>query len=1235
MYHWRVFLWENGHRSTEYTKYVVAPIFLEDRLDETLDTGEIVLQSMPISTRSAFPPKTKFRLERYTDRNYKDTPKNWDMVVEHDDVEEYVGCPEICTHRIHLIEASVIAQGMHVDNIALTYELQDVTLNYRTTKEDEGQVVVDNKPAGYTYGNFTYGGAAVNGGQNCGYLLDPPADYWGYMQARPNISYFDTTFKYEWSNIESLKSKISNLSSGKVNHIEFDIPKLTASSGTGNGWEAVAEIPTQTTVTYTKYEQRARCEDDGSYAPDTSYEKEVIETGVLVDLISYPEDPKSFKELDGRTKVNGNQIYIRETPYNGYSFVTGADSKKILTVQWLNDGNDSEVPADEILRPLSCCNPNNHYEKTSFDTFVMSDTDAIYTDKDGNTFIVWYEYKIQTREAIFAVGSPIGIMRQYYSCTNYWLGESHKQFICNKTELAYDTFASDSNVSPSVCVSTIITVSGMLADVNCGAFLTKAKKYSCYELLRKALLTIDTQIINNSKIGLDQITERYPIFIHKDWVDRLQTVQMHETIFEGKNLWEVLLQIGYYLHAIPYLEVADDGTDRFVLAFRQLGSTKKKADASRKITVFNSRNLSDYFAQYDSYVANLYSPQNVVDEWLVAKTSDSSFLVSNDTAEIRTSRPILEIVEFDIIYNDRTVDALQYVFEESVYQVLTSDNPKKIKPAKGNALYYRLGTNTITGLNYVPPQQNSGTYFYALQEICRRLFNITKPEELKFNDLMFHIKYRTQDELRISQIRPDIQNFVRNSSLEKYPHHEQYYGQQDKIIDSERFSANLFGQLVRVGNAEYQKQEYAQNPQEEKESGDLVTINGEPYYVIATENEYYLDAIKQKVTYSKNFNQLSKIVTIPSEPRFYEVSERSRIRREVRLMDFLELSTAEPKHASSTRFLSRVNWKRFIKGLIFNEQPYVLPNFAYTKFVADEKRSHTGSNGQLITTDKLFPSSDIIRRGPNSIEPAKTKSYAECIVSLLHFPLHDGIVFEWDMEDNFKVGDFIDFEISGTNENGEVYLAQQSCRYADVMGRADLFTFRLFNATWRHEDAQTLPRSKRYVRMEDDTIVEIDIAPNEDDCDIYLPSPYLIGLDKDNREAISFNYQINLLHRPTETDTEDFFTFPNIFGQKDGPLKMCLLSEPQSLFNENLNLLPVDILVDDVSYSLDENDALNAIEIKIETPSGVDLTAVKAIAMYTEIESGSSRVAYIIKNVERLPDDKKLKSWWLHPAFCD
>lgn len=1170
MYYWRVFLWENGHKTTEYTRYVVAPIFIEDKLDETLDSGEVVLKAMPISTRNAFPPKTKFRLERYTTADYSDEPRRWDFVVEHDDVEEYEGCPEICTHRINLIEASAITQGMHVDNIALTYELQDVKLNYKTIRQDNTTIGdnFDAVPDGY--GTPTH-------------REDKIINFWAAYNKgegdRNHRRYFENTYFYRWDRLNGIKQLLRYVNIGTANEVSFIVPRLICQGCYGAGFVDLFEMNTITSVYRTKRL-------NGQVFEDTKT------------LIA--------QKYSGATSFTSND----DSVYHATS--AEAALVKINSLERIFGSSDGKggdsFYKNRTTHPVVATASSSYADKTvKFTTDYLSDSEIA----EG------YDY-IYTIECRANPTNQSGMLKRYRAyCDDY-------KTINGNGIPNWDTYGT---LTTTVCQAAGVYINGasfysedMTEDAEGGPFLMKGVKYSCYDLLQKALLTIDTQVIDNDEVGLDGLYNRYPIIIDQEWVTRLKVAKMQETVFEGKNLWEVLLQIGHYLHAIPYLEFADDGTDRFLLSFRQLGGTKEKEDSSRKITVFNSRNLSDYFTQYDSYVTNLFSPQNICEEWVVAKTSDSTYLISNDTAEIRTSRPILEIVAFDITYNGKTVDALQYIFEESVYQVLTSDNPIKIKPAKGNALYYKLGTNTITGLNYVPPQKNPGTYYYALQEICRRLYGISKPETVKFNDLIFHVKYRTQDELRISQVRPDIQNFVRNSSLEKYPHHEQYYGQQDKIIDSERFSANLFGQLIRVGNTEYQRQEYA-DAGNEKESGDLVTIDSEPYYVTATENEFYADIILQKVMYSKNFNQLSKIVTIPSEPRFYEVSERSKIRREVRLMDFLELSTTKPVKAALPRFLSNAKWKNLIKGLLFNKQSYILPNFAYTKYVADYKRNHTGAYGQYVPNNELFPSSDVIRTSENTVEPKAPSDHAECIVSLLYFPLHDGIVFEWDMEDNFKAGDFVDHEISGVNESGEAYLAQQSHRYCDVMGRADLFTFRLFSkSNWTRLQAQQLPKAVT--------------VPSESSCDIYLPAPYLIGLDKDNREAISFNYQINLLHRPTDADTEDFFTFPNLFGQKESPLKMCFLSEPQSLFDENINLSPAVILADDVGYSLIDNNSLNAIEVRIPTPSGVDLTKLNAIALYQDNDDGG-RYAYIIKNVSKQPDNKKLQSWWLIPVFSD
>ena len=260
---------------------------------------------------------------------------------------------------------------------------------------------------------------------------------------------------------------------------------------------------------------------------------------------------------------------------------------------------------------------------------------------------------------------------------------------------------------------------------------------------------------------------------------------------------------------------------------------------------------------------------------------------------------------------------------------------------------------------------------------------------IKFNDLRFRVKYRTQDNARITQTRPDIENFMKNSAFEKYPHHEQFYGQQDKIVDSERFSANLFGRLIRVGNGIFERQEYAEIGVE-RESGDLVTINNEPYYVTATENEYYPDAIFQKVTYSKNFNQLANIVTIPSEPRFYEISERSKVRREVRMLEFLRLSSTPNSADTAPRFLNDTTWRDFIKRLIFNKDKVTLPNYAWTRFKADKLR-HT--NSSIVTpVEKLFPSS-LIDRSTADIKP---ENQATTPIALCRFALsfENGIVFE-------------------------------------------------------------------------------------------------------------------------------------------------------------------------------------------------------------------------------------------------
>ena len=1184
-YFWKVWKWEDGHKSQDLTAHLTVPVFTEPHLDETLGSGEIILDEV-ISALKSFPPKTKFRIEKYLTEDFSDSPEVFDYIVDSDQVEDYVGCPEISCHRIQLIDPAAICQGWHVDNIALTRELNDNDLNYKTTIHTTEVVNVSKNE--------------ISGG---GYAR-PDVNYEGrsyYVTGTPNgTQYFTSSFRYVWSNLTSMNSLLRNLNGLQANMISFTVPTLTCMFLRGTVPETLFECPTRTTVTRT-----------------TLINNKAV-SGSEVVVAEHFFNPVGIQNRNDWEMYNsdGRAGLIYVSNYSGECIWAGGGGSSVVKyniVDW--DSHRTRFPA------MINTNDTSHSSREfSFQTTPLSQTEI---DNKKS-----YLYTINCVIAPYESGAAVQSFSKkivYEDNTGGFLFIEWGSY-----DLSISTESSSKPQNSQISLITTFYSKDMLSDAQPNPFLVKPKKYSCFDLIRKALLTIDTQIIDNTKIGLDPIYDenfndigiQYPIIIDPVWMTRLKSTQLFETTFETKNFWEICLQVGYYLHAIPKLVFANDGSDKFMLTFRQLGDNKIKANNSTKITIFNSQNLSEYFTQLDSYVTNIFSPQNHVEEWLVCKTSDSSYLVSNDTAELQTKYNISEVEEFDIQYNGVTLSALNYIFEKTVYNTLTAKTG--IIPGKWAAIYYEMGTNKISGLNYVPPTTNNDGLM-ALKKICGDLFGVPVgegmlAEDFQFNDLKFHIKYKTQDTLRISQFKPNLYNFMKNSKHEKYPHHEQYYGQEDKIVDSERFSANLWGRLVRIANGIYQCNEYAEIG-EEKEVGDLVEIKNELYYVMSIENEFYNDVILQKVTYSKNFNQISQVVTIPSEPRFYEISERSVIRREVRMVDFLLLTTKKNTENKKPNFMN-TSWKQFIKSVLFTDggQP-VLPNFAFTRFKADVIRAHLKENNEFINPNSLYPNSET-ELIEGVVSPKPSNYYKDVIVPLLHFPLRNAIVFEWDMDDNFKAGDAIDTSVSGTNGTvDQAYYSLLPVRYCDVMGKADLFSFRLFNKEdWTMEQAQRLPFAEAG-----------DFIPTEEESIFLLPDRLSIGLDKDNREAISFNYQINLLNS-NDDDRDLFVIFSNVFGEKKNRLKMLLLNHTVSMFDETVELSTSSIVADNIDYVLDDSPD-GAIEVKITRPDGIDMSQVKSIILYDT--DNNLNYAYIAKNVGNIPDEDKLQSWWIYPVFTN
>ncbi len=1020
-------------------------------------------------------------------------------------------------------------------------------------------------------------------------------------------NYFKNSYKYEWENTQDLSKIKMFYDAAKDMNLNISLPKLFCYAYNGSGgWEKLFQMNTITKVYRTLLQLNA----EGVY--------EEVENS-KVEISSYQSGAKSMTNRDDKyCKISGETerfawLRLIENVTQEHDFDVAAFPGDKFQYHYIIGNEIAKVQTKNNVEEINIKSDALSSEQIESGMAYLFKIECVPNPQSGDSMMIYYEVKQTGGHGTVYV--PLLGFRERFK----WSIETTKADTANPTDLT---------------INATIYHQDMSELVNKGPFIRKGVKYSAYQLLRKALLTCDTYIVNNGVNSIDEYGKNdekqaslpYSIVIDDRWIDKLKLTVVNETIFEQNNLWEVLLQIGYYLHAIPYMSFVNNEqgtpTDKFLLSFKQLGSTEEKPNTSQKITIFNSQNLSEYYTQLDSYVTNLFSPQNRVDEWVTPKTSESSFLVSNNTAELHLAYPITEILEFKIKMKlkDGTVeikDATQHLFEKSVYDVICNQDPYKVFPTKGSSLYYALGSNKILGLNFVPPSSDGTVFPMALKRIIEILWqgNKNRPNinNLKFNDLQFYVKYKTQDNARVNQFRPDIMQYMKNSENETYPHHEQFYGQQGKIIDSERLSANLFGKLIRVGNGVYQIQEYVTT--EEKKTGELYRINGEPYYVIAIDTEYYADAILQKVTYSKNFNQLAQIVTIPSEPRFYEIAERSKIRREVRINDFFAMSATPKVDIGTPRFLNMSEWITYFKQIVFNESKINLPNYAWTRFAVDKLRKHK------FEDKYMFPSSIITKSDNGIVTPGDSSDHSDVIVPLVHYPMHNGIVFSWQMEDNFKAGDYTDKE-NGGGLDDEAYLSQQPMRYVDIYGRADLVNFKLFyKNNWTHDESLKLPQA---VIPVEDSFATVKSLAGEDN---YL------ALDKDNREEISFNYQVNLLH------DDEFVTYPNLFGEKEGgKLNIALLDKEQSAFNENQLVRGTNILAtsedSSLTYSFD-NSVINGLKINIALSenSGINLSQAKSIIFYEGEINSASYAIYIVRNVGNVGVEEKLNPLYIYPVY--
>lgn len=854
---------------TDYTPFCIQPFSLKDTLDETLASMTV---KMYLDRAETITPSSMARFFVYenTGKEYELKDK-YDFVVDNDNVyKEVLAGKGNYAHEVVFTEPLALLQKYTVDNISLTYQLEDM-VQYLDTGALKANVQLISTDAirAEIVTIPTDAESAIN------------KYYTYFFDASPYISSDGTTHigLNEWSRVLYFKGN-------QLYRIDKEGREIPCGYGK---YPYIPFCP----LWCSEYDPSTGQETKFQLAYDVYVEEIDLKTGNII----VPERLLRTVDLCATDTKGFRDGLINNFRTGPYAPIKKDDIQKSAT--------DATITSRRVARATIAPSFKDTSDKLYVDYF-NSDRSAYWAPKEfGKVEYYWFALKperrynmryvrnrnIQQQDPQYAWSSTFPIKRSEWiksgvptKCVAYITSDdSFFVPIGEENKLQYPELRYSFDVLD-------ISENAGTVDVAVPTPPEYAYKYNCYEYLKKAFYTT-----GNYKDGAP-----LPFAVTDEVRRKLQMSAIYESRNSGNTLYDVCLHIGRYIHAIPYCYIGDD--DLVYLDFLSLGSNELQTDAGRVTSVFNSRNLAEYLSSFDSYVTNLANNDSDIEEVLCAKSNDGSSLVYADNAVLSLSRPCYGIKEFYVakrsapndwqpLIKNLSLKGASFVCEKSIYNVL--DYRAEYTPNRGCCLYYTLGGSMIEGLQYKRPNPvSSGEENTAIQNIIGRIWWYdTIASEVNINDYIFKIKYRTYDDTRVRLFRPDLQKYMLNTANDRYPMQRTYRSQTEKVINSDFYGRNLEGELVRTGNEVRQRDYLLKTYNELPCVGDLRSIDGMPHYVSEITIPFYNEYISASVIYSKDFQRLSSIVSIPAENRFYEIAVQDIVKRTVASDEFVIIDT--------------------------------------------------------------------------------------------------------------------------------------------------------------------------------------------------------------------------------------------------------------------------------------------------------------------------------------------------------
>ena len=1144
-------------------------------LDDTLDTAEITINN---SVREKpYKPLTKFKLVLSQDNN---ATKYYDYELRYDLVEKMSMAKDLYMHRLYLGNPAISCQKRTCDNFAISYRLQDVTLesdSFSDTYIVDTQIYKEYISSSinntiWAYSGIRFGEKYID---NSSYLTHTYT--WEQMSARyyewKHWDYHKVDGKIDVNQESSYNDKLKDLHYWVILDNASDGLTTEMMEKMNTWWKKqnttikIQVANMQPNKTYLECFEECPLMKYNGGNPNIDY--------VIPQLVAYTSNTYGANIESGEQSIDKSNFIMIPTTTN--VSITDNDSgiaeNKTYYSVW--DNSTYAKHEDTSLGSKALVVSSTRYGKNiSFDNNVskqenvMSINNYTYAVGNGTNTIYSSNLKVVDKGSNNNITIPtiyVGGCKTYtFETSPYSGGCDTISFYQNNIKLEYtpknllllkkyikagwtktttDTgvvwggptienkydYAQASDFKYKVSF-TLIKPNQMISDVILKQGSTRP---NCYDLFKKAQICAETKNVSGDYRWDDIDNKMLPYVLSNETKDKLTNKELIEDTYQNKNLWEIFMQIGKYIHGKPYITFYNN---KYMLNYKDYGISEYSLDKATKNSVYNSNDIENYISSLDSYIQNYFQYGNKVIERIRPTDNDGTCVCSSDNAVLKTKYPILEIVslkfrDFDKT-NKTTFDLTDYVFEHNIYKILPlhkeiSGTTSGYSHYKGNSVYYHVNSTEIQGFQYKEISKTaSEANAYAIKQAIYEVLTsagdtrYNNASGVKINDFYFIIQYRTKDDVRFKSYKPDLRKFIRNADVDLCPIQSQFNNQLDKTVDSEKYGNNTYGTLLRSGNESKDYQDYVVSIDNLKDSGELYDL-GNQYYVSKNTMLIYPTYVACETEYSKDFNKLSEIIGIDSQPRFYEIAEDNYVKRNISIDRFYSLFdnadiNKEYKSTKDSQLLS-----------MCYQADTGRPNYAMVYF-----KSMSGHNVETLNYNK------------------------NVIVPCIPYMSGNTITFEFDMADNFGAGDWQKdateeyksvyyssswfaqmlsiFTNIAIKENTNTYTTRQSYQYCDVFGKADLMDFRILHES--ETDAKT-DGTKRFVEM---NIPELDVdnayyqqimlgksMGSETESDKLTSKDYGYLIDKDARECIGVNFSCHLL-----TSSDKFIVSNQYWNEK-------------------------------------------------------------------------------------------------------